>query len=58
MDERQRAVSVVEFIAGALEEMEPHTIQTLQRFRRVLGLPPLEVRAAKSDPLVGEKVAV
>jgi pimeloyl-ACP methyl ester carboxylesterase len=58
MDERQRAVGVVEFIAGALEEMEPHTIQTLQRFRRVLGLPPLEVRAAKTDPLGREKIAI
>jgi pimeloyl-ACP methyl ester carboxylesterase len=49
--ERQKAVGVVEFIAGALEEMEPHTIQALQRFRRVLGLPPLEVRPASVDPL-------
>ncbi len=57
-DERQRAVGVVEFIAGALEEMEPHTIQSLQRFRRVLDLPPLEVRAASADPFVAEKVAV
>ncbi len=49
--ERVKAVGVVEFIAGALEEMEPHTIQALQRFRRVLGLPPLEVRPAEVDPL-------
>ena len=48
--ERLKAVGVVEFIAGALEEMEPHTIQALQRFRRVLGLPPLEVRPADADP--------
>jgi pyrroloquinoline quinone (PQQ) biosynthesis protein C len=38
--------------------MEPHTIQTLQRFRRALGLPPREVRAAKTDPLAPEKVAI
>ena len=44
-------MGVVEFIAGALEEMEPNTIQALQRFRRVLGLPPLEVRPADVDPL-------
>jgi pimeloyl-ACP methyl ester carboxylesterase len=49
--ERQKAVGVVEFIAGALEEMEPHTIKALQLFRRVLGLPPLEVRPAAADPL-------
>ncbi len=55
--ERQKAVGVVEFIAGSLEEMEPHTIQSLQRFRRVFGLPPLEVRAASADPLVAEKLA-
>ncbi len=58
IDERRKAVGVVEFIAGAIEEMEPHTIQTLQRFRRVLGLAPLEVRAANADPLIAEKVAV
>lgn len=51
LDDRLKAVGVVEFIAGSLEEMEPHTIQALQRFRRVLGLPPLEVRPAEVDPL-------
>ncbi len=50
-DERLKAVGVVEFIAGAIEEMEPHTIQALQRFRRVLDLPLLEVRPAEIDPL-------
>ncbi len=45
-DERQKAIGVVEFVVGALEEMDPPTIQALQRFRRVLGLPPIEVRAA------------
>jgi hypothetical protein len=49
--ERVKAIRVVEFIAGALEEMEPHTIQALQRFRRVLGLPPLEARLADINPL-------
>lgn len=52
MDERQKAAGIVEFIAGAIEEMEPHTIQALQRFRRVLGLPPFEVRAAIAEPLM------
>jgi pimeloyl-ACP methyl ester carboxylesterase/tellurite resistance protein len=49
-DERQKAIGVVEFIAGALEEMDPQTIHALQRFRRVLGLPPLEFRAAVAAP--------
>jgi len=44
--DRREAVDVVEFIAGPLEEMEPHTIQALQRFRRTLGLPTLEARPA------------
>jgi tellurite resistance protein len=44
--DRREAVDVVEFIAGPLEEMEPHTIQALQRFRRTLGLPTLEARAS------------
>ncbi|MEO1198706.1 MAG: DUF3141 domain-containing protein [Pseudomonadota bacterium] len=50
-DERKRAVDVVEFIAGPLEEMEPNTIHTLQLFREVLGLPKLEARAVTQDPL-------
>jgi pimeloyl-ACP methyl ester carboxylesterase/tellurite resistance protein len=44
--ERREAIDVVEFIAGSLEEMEPHTVQALQRFRRTLGLPTLETRPA------------
>jgi pimeloyl-ACP methyl ester carboxylesterase/tellurite resistance protein len=44
--DRREAIDVVEFIAGPLEEMEPHTIQALQRFRRTLGLPTLEARPA------------
>ena len=36
--ERQRAIEVVEFIAGAIEEMEPATIQLVQRFHSALGL--------------------
>ena len=41
--ERQRAIELVEFIAGAVEEMEPQTIKTLQKMRATLGLPALEV---------------
>ncbi|WP_036255370.1 DUF3141 domain-containing protein [Methylocapsa acidiphila] len=50
-DDRLKAVGVVEYIAGAIEEMEPHTLQALQRFRRVLDLPLLEVRPVGGDPL-------
>ncbi|ACK49347.1 conserved hypothetical protein [Methylocella silvestris BL2] len=50
-DERVKAVDVVEYIAGARDEMEPNTLQTLQRFRRVLGLPLIEARPALVDPL-------
>src|SRR5271157_2966674 len=40
-NERRQAIQVVEFIAGAIEEMEPSTIQMVQRFHSVLGLPGL-----------------
>jgi pimeloyl-ACP methyl ester carboxylesterase len=45
--DRQRAIDMVEYVAGAVEEMEPHTIHMLQRMRVMLGLrdltpPPLE----------------
>jgi hypothetical protein len=49
-EERQKAVEVVEYIAGAIEEMEPGTIRMVQRFRAALGLPAL-VLSAQVDPL-------
>jgi pimeloyl-ACP methyl ester carboxylesterase len=49
--ERQKAIDVVEFIAGSLEEMEPHTLTTLQRFHAVLGLPPIASTLGANDPL-------
>ncbi len=48
---RQKAIDTVQYIAGAVEEMEPSTIKTMQRFRRVLELPSLELYAPTSDPL-------
>jgi hypothetical protein len=51
MEDRQRAIKVVEFIAGAIEEMEPSTIQMVQRFHSVLGLPGLALPAPTQDPL-------
>ncbi len=50
-DSRRRALEVVEFIAGAIEEMEPHTIKMLQRMRAALELPPLTLAEAAADPL-------
>jgi hypothetical protein len=57
--ERQRAIDVVDYIAGPIEEMEPKLIAALQTLRQVLRLPrltagaesdPLEIDARKPDP--------
>ena len=50
-EERRKAVEVVEYIAGAIEEMEPGTIRMVQRFRAALGLPALLLSALEVDPL-------
>ncbi len=55
--ERRRAIQVVEFIAGAVEEMEPSTIQLLQRFHSVLGLEGLALPAPRQDPLTASETA-
>ena len=49
--ERRKAIEVVEYIAGAVEEMEPKTIQMVQRFHAALGLPGLALPAPTKDPL-------
>lgn len=49
-DQREKAVQVVQFIAGSPDEMEPHTRAMLHRFRSVLDLPP-EIRHIATDPL-------
>ncbi|MEZ5785141.1 MAG: DUF3141 domain-containing protein [Xanthobacteraceae bacterium] len=54
---REKAIDVVQYIAGAVEEMEPLTIQTLQRFRRVLELPSLGLYVPTSDPLQASPIA-
>jgi pimeloyl-ACP methyl ester carboxylesterase len=48
--ERQRAIDVVEYVAGSIEEMEPHTIQMLRKMRTALGLGELAASTPK-DPL-------
>lgn len=50
-DERAKALGVVEYIAGPIEEMEPHTIQMLQRFHLALGSPPIRTTLGITDPL-------
>ena len=49
-EERERAARVVQFIPGPIDEMAPHTLETLQRLRTVLGLSPL-VEDVSDDPL-------
>ncbi len=52
---RRRSVAAAEHIAGPLEEMEPHTIQALQTFRRLFGLPAIE--AVIAAPGTGEEAS-
>lgn len=40
-EERDLAVRVVQYIPGVIDEMVPHTLELLQRFHQVLGLPPI-----------------
>ncbi len=50
-EERRKAIEVVEFVVGPMEDMEPHTFKTLQRFHAVLGLPAIASNLASDDPL-------
>lgn len=48
--EAQVAVEVVQYIAGAIDEMSPHTLSLMQRFHEVLGLAPLTAEV-RQNPL-------
>jgi pimeloyl-ACP methyl ester carboxylesterase len=50
-EERTRAVAAVEYVAGAIDEMEPRTVHMLQRIRRALDLGPIETNLALANPL-------
>ncbi|WP_321499969.1 alpha/beta fold hydrolase [Breoghania sp.] len=50
--EREKAVAVVQFIPGKIDEMAPGTLAMLQRFHDVLGLPPV-TDDVTDDPLAG-----
>ena len=56
--QRDKAIQVVEFIAGPLEEMEPRTLRALQQFRQVLGLAQRDFSIPKTDPLQGSDAAL
>jgi hypothetical protein len=53
-EDRVNAIDMVEYLAGPIEEMEPQSIKTLQRFRRLLKLPPIgRARARAGEPRAG-----
>lgn len=52
-EDRRLACEVVQYVPGAIDEMSPRTLEMLQRFRAVLGQPPLTGDVA-ADPLQAE----
>ncbi|MCW2284756.1 pimeloyl-ACP methyl ester carboxylesterase [Rhodoblastus acidophilus] len=54
--ERKRAIGVVDFIAGPIDEMEPHTVEMLGRIRAVLRLPAMSAPPLL-DPLDAQTAA-
>ena len=55
--QREDAVGAVEFVAGAVEEMEPRTFAMLQKIRAALGLAAIETTLVKWDPLRVDEAA-
>jgi poly(3-hydroxyalkanoate) synthetase len=53
-DDRVKAVGAIEFVAGAIEEMEPRTVLMLQKIRKALDLAPIQTNLASVDPLKAE----
>jgi pimeloyl-ACP methyl ester carboxylesterase len=49
-EERDRALRVVRYVPGRIDEMAPHTFETLRRMAEVLGLPPFSDDVLE-DPL-------
>jgi pimeloyl-ACP methyl ester carboxylesterase/tellurite resistance protein len=49
-EDREMASKVVRYIPGAIDEMTPHTLEMVQTFQSVLGLPPVS-EDITSDPL-------
>lgn len=48
--ERELAMKVVRYVPGRIDEMAPHTFETLHRMAEVLGLPPITADVTE-DPL-------
>lgn len=55
-EERDKAMRIVQFVAGPLEEMAPRTLSLVQRVRALLGLPPA-TQDVTEDPLATHVVA-